>query len=113
MELNPKKIFVAGPYNDKDDVIKQYRINTITEYCVNQFLKGNSPISALLMGLVYANYYKLPTDTNTWLTFSQTLLKGCDELHVLMVNGWNRSSGVKAEIEAAEKLKIEIKYISI
>lgn len=108
-----KKIFVAGPYNTPDDAIKEYRMNTIKDYCVKQFLDGNSPISALLMGLVYATHAELPTDTDTWRTFSETLLKGCDELHVLMVDGWELSSGVKSEIESANKLNIPIKYITI
>lgn len=108
-----KKIFVAGPYNTPDTTVKDYRMNTIKDYCVKQFLEGNSPISALLMGLVYAEHSALPTDTDTWRTFSETLLKGCDELHVLMLDGWDKSSGVKSEIDSANKLNILIKYIQI
>lgn len=108
-----KKIFVAGPYNASDKSIMENRMNTIKDYCVKQFLEGNSPISALLMGLVYAQHANLPTDTNTWRTFSETLLKGCDELHVLMLDGWEQSSGVKSEIESATKLNISIKYIKL
>ena len=108
-----KKIFVAGPYNTYDETIKEYRINTIKNYCVKMFYEGNSPISALLMGLVYAEHSSLPTDTNTWRTFSETLLKGCDELHVLMIDGWEQSSGIESEIKAANKLNIPILYIKL
>lgn len=106
-----KKIFVAGPYNTPDESVKEMRMNAIKDYCVAMFREGNSPISALLMGLVYATHAELPTDTDMWRTFSETLLKGCDELHVLMVDGWDQSSGVRSEIEAATKLNIPIKYI--
>lgn len=108
-----KKIFVAGPFNHPNTDIKEHRIETIKQYCVDKFREGNSPISALLMGLVYAEHSQLPTDTDTWRTFSETLLKGCDELHVLMLDGWKESSGVQSEIKAAEKLNIIIKYIKI
>lgn len=108
-----KKIFVAGPYNCPDPVEKESRLNEIKNYCLRMFLNGDSPISALLMGLVYANHGTLPTDTDTWRTFSITLLKGCDELHVLKIEGWELSSGVQSEIDAAEKLGIIIRYIEL
>ena len=95
MELNKpnsKKIFIAGPYNDPNETVKEYRVKAITEYCVSQFIKGNSPISPLLLGLSYAKHSNLPTDTKTWTSFSETLLKGCDEIHVLMINGWEEST---------------------
>lgn len=94
-------------------MVKEHRVKTITEYCSSQFIKGNSPISPLLLGLSYAKQSNLPTDTKTWSVFSETLLKGCDELHVLMINGWEESIGVQVEIKEAIKLKIKIKYIKI
>lgn len=106
-----KKIFVAGPFNDNSEDIKNFRIKTISEYCVKLFNKGDSPISALLMGLSFAKFGNLSTDTNTWITFSETLLKGCDEMHVLCVDGWDKSTGVKIEVEEATRLNIDIIYI--
>ncbi len=108
-----KKIFVAGPFNANSEDIKNERIKIIAEYCVKTFNGGNSPISALLMGLSFAKYGNLTTDTETWKLFSETMLKGCDEVHVLKIEGWEKSNGVKIEIEKAIELKIPIKYISL
>ncbi len=106
-----KKIFVAGPYNGGDTQIKEFRLNKITEYCTNLFLGGLTPVSPLLMGLNLAKFASLPTDTDTWKVFSQTLMRGCDELHVLMIEGFDVSKGVGYEIEAAKSMGIVIKYI--
>ena len=108
-----KKIFVAGPFNDKSEDIKNFRIKSISEYCVKLFNKGDSPISALLMGLSFAKFGNLSTDTETWTTFSETLLKGCDEMHVLCVDGWDKSTGVLAEIELANSLNIKVTYVEV
>jgi hypothetical protein len=63
------------------------------------------------MGLSFAKHGDLPTDTATWTTFSETMLKGCDELHVLMLDGWDKSSGVKIEIAEAERMGIPVIYV--
>lgn len=107
------KIFVAGPYNHPEESIKQFRLNKITEYCTNLFLNGMSPISPLLVGLNMAKFANLPTDTETWKVYSETLLKGCDELHILMLDDWEKSKGVEYEIEAAKKMNIKIKWIHL
>jgi hypothetical protein len=103
------KIFVAGPYNHPDEIIKSERLLNIKKYCVKVFNEGDAPISALLMGLSISDIGGLPTDTETWREFSKKMVKGCDEMHVL--SGWEESGGVKAEIEEALRIGIIVKYI--
>jgi len=105
------KIFVAGPYNHPDPGVMSARLHAITGWCASLFIEGKSPISPLLVGLNLAKHANLPTDTDTWRVFSETLLKGCDELHVLMVDGWQESKGVGYEIAAAERMGIRIEYV--
>lgn len=111
--INMKKIFVAGPYNSDDQSTMDYRLNKIIKYCTDLFLKGDASITPLILGLSYAKKASLPTDSNTWRKFSETLLKGCDEIHVLMMNGWEESKGVQFEIEEAKRLNITVKYIDL
>jgi hypothetical protein len=106
-----KKIFIAGPYNHADSEIMANRLEEIRKYCVLQFKNGNIPISALLMGLSFASSGDLPTDTETWLNFCKEILSVCDELHVLMVDGWDKSSGVANEVKIAIELNIKVVYI--
>ena len=39
------------------------------------------------------------------------VLSGCDRLVVLMLEGWNRSRGVREEIETAESMGIDVEYM--
>lgn len=107
-----KKIFVAIPYNGTTEE-KEHRLKILSIYCISLFKDNQSPISPLLMGLMMVKEGNLPTDSETWKIYSETLLKGCDELHILMVNGWENSIGIKYEIEEANKLNIKTHYISI
>jgi hypothetical protein len=108
-----RKIFVAGPFNGVSEEEKQGRVNSIKLYCVKLFSEGDTPISALLMGLTFADIGGLPTNTEMWMEYCEKMLNGCDELHVLMLDGWEKSTGVAAEIEIAKRLGIEIKYINL
>jgi hypothetical protein len=105
------KIFVAGPYNHPDPLVMSERLHKITGRCASLFIEGMSPISPLLVGLNMARHANLPTDTDTWRVFSETLLKGCDELQVLMLEGWKDSKGVGYEIAAAERMGIPVCYV--
>lgn len=106
-----KKFFVAGPFNGTEEE-KEFRTKRIAEYCVKLFNDGFSPISALLMGLSFAKYGSLPIDTETWKKFSENMLNGCSELHVLTLPGWDKSSGVKIEINRALQMGLKIVYIN-
>jgi len=105
------KIFVAGPFSTKDKDLELKRVRTISKYCADLFSQGITPVSALLTGLKIAEYNNLPTDTKTWTKFSEDMVEGCDELHVLMIDGYDVSSGVLIEIEKAKLLNIPVIYI--
>lgn len=107
-----KKVFVAIPYNHPDEAVKEYRLKTIKSYCIKMFEEDHAPVSPLLMALIIAEHGALPTDTYTWIKYCKALIKGCDEVHVLMVPDWEKSVGVADEIIAAESMGIEIKYIT-
>ena len=106
-----KKIFVSGPYNHPDKKVMEQRVDIIAKYCVTLFNQGHFPISALLMGLSFAAHGKLPTDTETWTNFSEALIPGNDEIHILHIDGWLQSSGVQIETDEATRLKIEIVHV--
>lgn len=46
-----------------------------------------------------------------WAAYNELLISRCDELHVLMLDGWRESVGVTAEIAIAERLNKPVKYI--
>jgi hypothetical protein len=47
-----------------------------------------------------------------WMRFDLPLLLSCDEVWVLMLDGWEQSKGVMAELEVARKHRIPISFVS-
>lgn len=106
-----KKVVVVAPFNTPDVELKKKRVHTIAVYCGELFKQGIVPVSALLLGLAIAEHNDLPTDSATWIKFSKGHVRSCDEMHVLMLEGYLDSIGVQTEIAEAMELGIKIKYI--
>jgi len=105
------KVVVVAPFNTPDVELKKKRVHTIGVYCGELFKQGIVPVSALLLGLAIAEHNELPTDTATWIKFNKGQIRSCDEMHVLMLEGYLNSIGVQTEIAEAIELGITIKYI--
>ena len=57
--------------------------------------------------------YGLPTDWAFWQNFDRTYLDRCDEAIVLMIEGWQRSVGVQAEIVLARELGKPVRFLGV
>jgi hypothetical protein len=53
----------------------------------------------------------LPKDWQYWGDFCRATLSICDTMYVLMLDGWEESAGVKAEIGLAKELGLQIEYL--
>lgn len=106
-------IFVAAPYWHFNKSIIEARVTEAALYCGDLIQKGNVVISPIVFGHKIIEHCSLPNDFIFWDKFSLGLLDNCKELHVLELDGWGVSRGVKAEMEHAKKLNIPIKLINI
>lgn len=55
---------------------------------------------------------KFGTTFKDWKDIDICAIDHCDEIWVLMMDGWKESVGVQAEIKHAKKNKIPIRYVS-
>lgn len=102
--------YISAPYSsaiDKDKRMQQVTTHSAKCLQANQYI-----ICPLTMG---HNFIKtgveLPFDSHWWLGWCLALLSKCKEMDVLMLEGWNESIGVKAEIGFAKENNIKINYI--
>lgn len=105
-------IFVAAPYGNPDLMIVETRVFYIMEYCSKLLAEGKSCISAVVFGhpIIKLNN-NVRVDWQDWKELCTTLIISSTQLHVLMLDGWENSIGVKEEIKLAEQLKIKVLYI--
>ncbi len=106
-----KLIFVSSPYTHKDKEVVNKRYEDVSKYAGKLVSEGKTTFSPITYGHVLCGFQEMPTDFEFWKNFCFDFLNKCDEFHVLMLDGWEESVGVKAEIEYAERLEIPIVYV--
>lgn len=105
-------IYLATPYTHADKHIEIQRFETVTKEAARIMELGQNVISPITHGVPLCMVNQnLPTDFLFWHNHCLDLLKRCDEMYVLEVDGWKESRGVQTEIEFARKRNIPIHFI--
>ena len=105
-------VYLASPYSHEDPKIMELRYKKACRAAGLLMREGCvvfSPI-AHSHGVVKYNK-KLPTSWDFWCYQDLEMMKRCDALVVLQLNGWDRSQGVRAEMQFADRLKLPMYYM--
>lgn len=95
-------IYLASPYSHPDSVIRQSRFESACEVTALLLKQGLVVYSPIVHGHPLTDY-GLPGDWSFWKIHAQTFLQRCDALVVLMLEGWQNSIGVQAEMTMAKE----------
>lgn len=104
-------IFISTPYSHKEHEVENIRYRQAIEYAAILMNQNRFSYSPIASGLAIAKNHSLPTDWDYWGNFCEAMMERCDEVHVLMLNGWKESTGVNSEIEVATRLGKTIVYV--
>ena len=108
-----KIIYLASPYSNSDASIRIKNFHDISKFAAKLVKEGNIVFSPITYGHTLLSYEDLPTDYLFWVDFCLSFLVKCDELHVYMMPGWDKSVGVQDEISFARDHDIPIVYIHV
>lgn len=106
-------IYLAGPYSHEDEAVRTLRYTLLTAKAAELMQLGHVVISPITHGHAVAIAHELPTDFEWWQNQCLGVLRHASKLCVLTLEGYEESTGVKAEIGYALALGIPIEYISI
>ncbi len=106
-----KIIYIASPYSHEDKHVRELRYLQVTDYCAKQVAAGNIVFSPITYGHVLSEHADLPTDFTFWKNFCLTFLGNCEEMHIIRLDGWEESNGIREEIQYCILSEIPIKYI--
>lgn len=106
-------IFVSSPYSSDDAKLVQWRYEFVAKYTANLVASGKIAFSPIVYGHTLLNFASMPSDWEFWKNFCESFLTTSKEVHVLMLPGWDLSSGVKAEIEYANSKGIPVNFIAL
>jgi hypothetical protein len=107
-------IYLAGPYSDKDESVRQQRVDKLAE-AIAYFMNVAENLflfSPILHHYKIANNHSLPHDFKFWAQRDFFMIRQASALWVLTISGWDTSFGVAQEIEFAESLGRDIFYVS-
>jgi hypothetical protein len=104
--------YLATPYTHSDPEVVEGRFltaNKVAALLMNQGLHIYSPISHTHPIALAGD---LPTTWDFWEQYDRVMLKVCSSLLIIAADGWDRSKGVKAEIEIAKEYGLPIRFVS-
>ncbi|MEX0718371.1 MAG: DUF1937 family protein [Planctomycetaceae bacterium] len=103
-------IYVASPYSDPDPLVREQRFDAVCRAVAALMHSGVVAFSPIVHGHPLVAH-GLPVEWPFWERFDCEHLSRCDELVVLMLDGWRNSRGVRAEIRIAGDLGISVRFL--
>lgn len=104
-------IYLASPYSSRDSMLREQRFRDACRTAAKLLSEGQAVFSPIVHGHPLVEY-GLPPNWPFWERFDRDHLVRCDEVVVLMLDGWRESAGVAAEIRIAGELGKPVRYLA-
>ncbi|MSR57615.1 MAG: DUF1937 family protein, partial [Planctomycetaceae bacterium] len=102
-------IYLCSPYSHSDPTVREQRYQAACAMTARMMLEGQVVYSPVVHGHPLTRL-GLPIDWFFWQYFDLRHLEYCNEILVLMLDGWTESAGVRAEIEIATEFGKPVWY---
>lgn len=105
-------LYLASPYSHEDPIMLKTRY-LLTMQCVAGLLKqGILSYSPIVHFHELAARFLLPADATFWMKHNIRMLRSCDAIGVLKIDGWEKSEGVAIEMKLASKLNLPCIFVN-
>lgn len=104
------KIYLASPYSNPKREVKIARFRQAAKAAGILIEAGHICFSPICHSHPIAEEHGLPGGWEFWHQFDISMIKWCDILIVLCLEGFDKSEGVKAEIALAQQLGRPVFY---
>lgn len=105
-------IYLASPYSHPDPAIRERRFRDACRAAVVLLRAGNAVFSPIAHSHPLVEH-GLPTEWSFWERIDREHLGRCDEVVVLMLDGWEESVGVRGEIRIAREMGKPMWFLDI
>lgn len=107
-----KEVFyLASPFSDPVARTRHKRFKAACLCCVALFKEGHYVFSPIAHSYPIALIGQIGHDFGLWRGYDLEMISRCDALMVLTIDGWDRSIGVRAEMDEAARLGKPIYYV--
>lgn len=104
--------YLASPYSHKEPEVMANRAEVVTKAAVDLLNQGVFVFAPIAYNAPWEKY-NLPGDWNFWQEFDKAFVSRMDAVVVLQLDGWDKSVGVKHEIEFANQNSIPVYYLTL
>lgn len=104
-------MYLASPYSHADLFVREARYLAACKATLRLMLAGQRVYSPIVHNHQLARLGRLPKDFGWWEAYDLDMLRRCDRLVVLKIDGWQISAGVRAEIKFAESINMPVEYL--
>jgi len=104
-------IYLASPYTHADPAVRQQRFEAVCRVAAGMIRSGKTVFSPIAHSHALVQY-GLPVEWQAWAEHDRRFLEACEELVVLMLDGWRESVGVQSEIAIARKLGKPVSFLA-
>jgi hypothetical protein len=105
-DIKGKKIYLSCPFSHEDKIMQELRFLSVNWMAGQLIKKGYIVFSPISHSHPIAYLFKEgENDYDVWLKQDLEYIKWCDEFFIYMIDGWNKSFGVKWEIQKANELR--------
>lgn len=103
--------YLALPYSDDDEEIMCFRA-AVSDYIFAELSNEGRVIYAPISSCHnVAREHDLPTDFNFWNKMCRAFVSASYKVIVIMLPGWEESTGLTAELKLARELGLEIEWL--
>lgn len=108
------RAYLASPYSHPDEEVREQRAKNISRVAGTLMCHGFKIFCPIAHShMIQTNTEGLDcTEWHFWREHDIDQLKDCDELWIVMLEGWLKSVGIKGEIKYAMKNNMPIKLIT-
>lgn len=104
-------VYLACPYSHADREVRVKRFEASNEATSVLMKDGYYVFAPISMSHPIAEQCSVPGDWNFWAKFDTAFISCCHKLFVLTIDGWEKSTGVTAEIKIAKDFGIPVIYL--
>jgi hypothetical protein len=105
-------IYLCSPYTHSDPAVRQQRFELACHAAAMLILQGKVVFSPIAHGHPIC-CHGVPHNWQFWERNDRCHLETCEEVVVLMIDGWLDSVGVQAEIAIARELGKSVTYLHL
>jgi nucleoside 2-deoxyribosyltransferase len=104
-------IYLASPYSHPDPAVREERFRAACRATAALLRAGEVVFSPIVHSHSLIEF-ELPTAWSYWERIDRVHLERCDEVAVLMLDGWRESIGVREEIAMARALGKPVRFLA-